>query len=186
MWSSGHGSGSKSGGRSDPERERRFSEKMACPNHHPIAIDDLEPRSFSFNSPYGACPECDGLGVRKERIAYEFFGPASLLTEAAQTTPQPVKPPAADQSPAGDGPHIVLHKSGRRLAWDGTSESILAFLEAQGIEPEFSCRAGVCGTCEQGLVSGEVDYFEEPLDVIPQDRVLLCCTRPKSSLVLDL
>ncbi|WP_298445860.1 excinuclease ABC subunit UvrA [Gordonia sp. (in: high G+C Gram-positive bacteria)] len=50
----------------DPERTRRFSEKMACPNHHPIAIDDLEPRSFSFNSPYGACPVCDGLGVRKE------------------------------------------------------------------------------------------------------------------------
>ncbi|MCA0156941.1 excinuclease ABC subunit UvrA [Tsukamurella sp. M9C] len=50
----------------DPERERRFSEKMACPNGHPIAVDDLEPRSFSFNSPYGACPECDGLGVRKE------------------------------------------------------------------------------------------------------------------------
>ena len=127
-----------------------------------------------------------GLGVRKERIAYEFFGPASLLKEAAQTTPHPVKPPADDQSPAGDGPHIVLQKSGRRLSWDGTSESILAFLEAQGIEPEFSCRAGVCGTCEQGLVSGEVDYFEEPLDVMPKDRVLLCCTRPKSSLVLDL
>ncbi|MFW0793036.1 excinuclease ABC subunit UvrA [Gordonia sp. CPCC 205515] len=50
----------------DPNRERRFSEKMACPNGHPIAIDDLEPRSFSFNSPYGACPECDGLGIRKE------------------------------------------------------------------------------------------------------------------------
>ena len=51
---------------SDPHRERRFSERMACPNGHPIAIDDLEPRSFSFNSPYGACPDCDGLGVRKE------------------------------------------------------------------------------------------------------------------------
>ncbi|MGB3698411.1 MAG: excinuclease ABC subunit UvrA, partial [Gordonia sp. (in: high G+C Gram-positive bacteria)] len=50
----------------DPDRQRRFSEKMACPNAHPIAIDDLEPRSFSFNSPFGACPECDGLGVRKE------------------------------------------------------------------------------------------------------------------------
>ncbi|MDF0528725.1 excinuclease ABC subunit UvrA [Tsukamurella sp. 8F] len=50
----------------DAERERRFSERMACPNGHPIAVDDLEPRSFSFNSPYGACPACDGLGVHKE------------------------------------------------------------------------------------------------------------------------
>ena len=49
-----------------PERERTFSENLACPNGHPLTITDLEPRSFSFNSPYGACPECTGIGVRKE------------------------------------------------------------------------------------------------------------------------
>ncbi len=49
-----------------PHREQRFSEKLACPNGHPLAVDDLEPRSFSFNSPYGACPECTGLGIQKE------------------------------------------------------------------------------------------------------------------------
>ncbi len=48
------------------DRERRFSERLACPNGHALDIDDLEPRSFSFNSPYGACPECTGLGIRKE------------------------------------------------------------------------------------------------------------------------
>ncbi len=129
-----------------------------------------------------------GLGIGKERIAYEFFGPASLLSESGAAPVQPETPPAvtpvADAD--GDGLRIVLQKSGRSLAWDGKSESILAFLEAKGIEPAFSCRAGVCGTCEQGLVSGEVDYFEEPLDEMPADRVLLCCTRPKSSIVLDL
>jgi excinuclease ABC subunit A len=50
----------------DEHRERRFSEHLACPNDHPLAIEDLEPRSFSFNSPYGACPECTGLGTKKE------------------------------------------------------------------------------------------------------------------------
>ncbi|MCU1688820.1 MAG: excinuclease subunit, partial [Jatrophihabitantaceae bacterium] len=50
----------------DKQRERRYSERLACPNDHPLAIDDLEPRSFSFNSPFGACPTCTGLGVRKE------------------------------------------------------------------------------------------------------------------------
>ncbi len=50
----------------DPHRERRFSERLACPNDHPLAIDELEPRSFSFNSPFGACPACTGLGTRKE------------------------------------------------------------------------------------------------------------------------
>ncbi|KQZ70260.1 excinuclease ABC subunit UvrA [Nocardioides sp. Root151] len=50
----------------DPQRELRFSEKMACPNEHPLDTDDLEPRSFSFNSPFGACPQCSGLGTRME------------------------------------------------------------------------------------------------------------------------
>ncbi|WP_040284927.1 excinuclease ABC subunit UvrA, partial [Tessaracoccus massiliensis] len=47
----------------DPERERRFSEKMGCPNDHDVNIDELEPRQFSFNGPWGACPECSGLGT---------------------------------------------------------------------------------------------------------------------------
>ena len=47
----------------DPERERRFSEKMGCPNEHDVNIDELEPRQFSFNGPWGACPECSGLGT---------------------------------------------------------------------------------------------------------------------------
>ncbi|MCW2522441.1 MAG: excinuclease subunit, partial [Frankiales bacterium] len=50
----------------DPDRERRFSERLACPNEHPLAIDELEPRSFSFNAPFGACPVCAGIGTRKE------------------------------------------------------------------------------------------------------------------------
>ncbi|HLU56672.1 MAG TPA: excinuclease ABC subunit UvrA [Pseudonocardia sp.] len=49
-----------------PQRERRFSERMACPNGHPLQLDELEPRTFSFNSPYGACPECTGIGIKKE------------------------------------------------------------------------------------------------------------------------
>ncbi|TCP44755.1 excinuclease ABC subunit A [Tamaricihabitans halophyticus] len=50
----------------DPHRIRGFSEHLACPNGHALTVEDLEPRSFSFNSPYGACPECTGIGSRKE------------------------------------------------------------------------------------------------------------------------
>ncbi|MDO5628672.1 MAG: excinuclease ABC subunit UvrA [Mobilicoccus sp.] len=53
----------------DPDalpRERRFSEKMACPNDHVIDADEIEPRSFSFNSPFGACTECTGIGTELE------------------------------------------------------------------------------------------------------------------------
>ncbi len=68
----------------DVHRERRYSERLACPNDHPLAIDELEPRSFSFNSPFGACPTCTGLGTRKE-VDPELVvpDPESSLSEGA-------------------------------------------------------------------------------------------------------
>ncbi|WP_125777645.1 excinuclease ABC subunit UvrA [Antribacter gilvus] len=50
----------------DLDRVRKYSEKRACPNEHPLALDEIEPRTFSFNAPYGACPECTGIGFRLE------------------------------------------------------------------------------------------------------------------------
>jgi excinuclease ABC subunit A len=49
----------------DPHRERMFSEHLAC-LYDDLSFEELEPRSFSFNSPFGACPECSGLGTRME------------------------------------------------------------------------------------------------------------------------
>ena len=49
-----------------PERTRSFSENLAGPNNHPLQIDTIEPRAFSFNSPFGACQACDGIGSRLE------------------------------------------------------------------------------------------------------------------------
>jgi len=68
----------------DSGDELRFSEKMACPNEHPIDTDELEPRSFSFNSPFGACPVCHGLGTRME-VDPELVvsDPAATLGEGA-------------------------------------------------------------------------------------------------------
>ena len=43
---------------------RNFSEKMSCPNEHTLALTEIEPRTFSFNAPFGACPACSGLGVK--------------------------------------------------------------------------------------------------------------------------
>ncbi|WP_307115978.1 excinuclease ABC subunit UvrA [Sinomonas atrocyanea] len=50
----------------DDVRLRAFSEHLACPNEHPLAIDEIEPRSFSFNNPFGACPACTGIGTKLE------------------------------------------------------------------------------------------------------------------------
>ncbi len=65
----------------DPQRQRRYSETMACPNDHPLDIDEIEPRSFSFNSPFGACAACTGLGTELE-VDPELVVPDDDLTLA--------------------------------------------------------------------------------------------------------
>ena len=65
----------------DPGRMRRFSEKRACPNEHPLQLDEMEPRTFSFNAPYGACPVCTGIGSRLE-VDPELVVPDEELTLA--------------------------------------------------------------------------------------------------------
>ena len=65
----------------DPDREHRYSEKRACPNEHPLALDEMEPRTFSFNAPYGACPDCTGIGTRLE-VDPELVVPDEELTLA--------------------------------------------------------------------------------------------------------
>ena len=66
----------------DPGRAPSFSEFLTCPRGHPVAIDEIEPRLFSFNSPFGACPVCDGLGVRRD-IDLELVVPDGRLSLAA-------------------------------------------------------------------------------------------------------
>ena len=65
----------------DPDRYHRYSEKRACPNEHPLQLDEMEPRTFSFNAPYGACPDCSGLGNRLE-VDPELVVPDEELTLA--------------------------------------------------------------------------------------------------------
>lgn len=129
-----------------------------------------------------------GLGVAENRIAYEFFGPATVLKAGA--TP-PTAPPAAPPSvpvaaPQGRAPDVEFRASGRRAAWDGGTASLLDLAEGQGLEPAFSCRAGICGSCAVPLLSGEIEYFEEPLDQPAEGQILLCCSRPLGPVVLDI
>jgi excinuclease ABC subunit A len=68
---------------SDPHRERMFSEHLAC-LYDDLSFDELEPRSFSFNSPWGACPDCTGLGTRMEVDPELVVGdPDKTLAEGA-------------------------------------------------------------------------------------------------------
>ena len=76
-------------------QEYRFSEKLACSEHPECSIEELAPRLFSFNSPYGACSECDGLGVISE------FDEALIVPDPAARL--------------GDGAIEPWRKNGRRM-----------------------------------------------------------------------
>ncbi|WP_404282200.1 FAD-binding oxidoreductase [Mesorhizobium sp. IMUNJ 23033] len=122
------------------------------------------------------------LGVPKHRIAYEFFGPATVLEPVAPSAPTRRAPTEVP----GEAVTVEFRKSGLKAVWDGKAESLLAFAEEQGLSPDFSCRAGICSTCKSGLIAGEVTYFEEPLDEPGEGDVLLCCSKPLGSVVLDI
>lgn len=67
----------------DSGDEHVFSQRYACVNHPDVAIPELEPRLFSFNSPFGACPTCTGLGSRLEVDPELVFNPNLTIAEGA-------------------------------------------------------------------------------------------------------
>lgn len=126
-----------------------------------------------------------GLGVVKDRIAYEFFGPATVLD--TEVKPKPIAPTVgAPPAPADGAITVEFRRSGIVAEWNASAQSLLAFAEDQGLTPDFSCRAGICGTCTSRVISGDVNYFEDPLEDVAQGELLLCCSRPKTAIVLDL
>jgi ferredoxin-NADP reductase len=113
-------------------------------------------------------------GVPDQRVQFEMF------TRAARSEP----------SPAVDAPlpaAVTFSRSQRTVQWQGEQESLLDFAEAQGLSPEFSCRAGLCGTCACRLLEGEVSYLVPPTAAVAPGSVLVCIARPKTArLSLDL
>jgi ferredoxin-NADP reductase/MOSC domain-containing protein YiiM len=117
-------------------------------------------------------------GVAESRISYEFFGPAAALNEGAG---------AASSAVAGSNGEFQVTFADAELTaqWDPLAESILGLAEANGLRPDFSCRTGICHTCASKLIEGEVEYVTEPLDLPDPGTVLICCSRPKTDLVID-
>jgi ferredoxin len=73
-----------------------------------------------------------------------------------------------------------------RVAWDDRFATVLDLAEACDIPVRWSCRAGVCHTCETGLLDGRVAYDPDPLEAPAVGNILLCCSRPERDLTLDL
>jgi ferredoxin-NADP reductase/MOSC domain-containing protein YiiM/ferredoxin len=123
-------------------------------------------------------------GIPDHQVHSEIFGAEKGITPGIADAPHPA--PHPPEGPAGPGPRISFARSGLNVYWDPKYPSLLDFAEACDIPVRWSCRVGVCHTCETALISGRVAYQPEPLDPPAQGNLLICCSQPQSDVVLDL
>jgi ferredoxin-NADP reductase/MOSC domain-containing protein YiiM/predicted pyridoxine 5'-phosphate oxidase superfamily flavin-nucleotide-binding protein len=137
-------------------------------------------------SPFMKSLNCEllSMGVSQSRIHYEFFGPATVLTD--QLAPSgPAVTRTGEQELRGEMA-VNFSQSGMTVNWDPACESILELAEKHGLSPDYSCRSGICHTCACKLVKGAIAYPEEPLDAPAAGEVLICCAVPKGPVEIEL
>ena len=123
-------------------------------------------------------------GVTDNRVHSEIFGAGEPITPGIAAAPHP--PPHPPQGAAGPGPGVSFARSNLNVPWDPKFSSLLDFAEACDVPVRWSCRTGVCHTCESGLISGAVTYEPEPLEPPAQGNLLICCAQPQGDVVIDL
>jgi ferredoxin-NADP reductase/MOSC domain-containing protein YiiM/ferredoxin len=120
-------------------------------------------------------------GIPAGRVRTELFGPAAASSDG-KVLPAPHRPDGEQ----GSGPIVTFIRSGISVHWDARFGSLLELAEACDVPVRWSCRAGVCHTCECGLIDGELEYSRGLLDRPAEGLALICCSTPKTGVDLDL
>jgi ferredoxin-NADP reductase/MOSC domain-containing protein YiiM/ferredoxin len=119
-----------------------------------------------------------------DRVRTEIFGAAPAQTPGiAAAAARPPHPPAGTP---GAGPQVAFARSALTVPWSTDYASLLELAEACDVPVRWSCRTGVCHTCETNLMSGTVSYAPDPVDAPAAGSALICCSQPAGDLVLDL
>lgn len=125
------------------------------------------------------------FGVAPDRVHVEIFagGEPSTPGVVGAVRKPPHRPPADLET----GPLVSFARSGIAAHWNPSAYgSVLELAEACDVPVRWACRTGVCHNCESGLVSGEVAYLPQPLDLPATGNLLICCSRPVGDVVVDL
>jgi ferredoxin-NADP reductase/predicted pyridoxine 5'-phosphate oxidase superfamily flavin-nucleotide-binding protein len=141
-----------------------------------LGLDDYDfylcgPPSF-MQSMYD---ELMSLGVQDRRIHAEAFGPATLernidvLPSSAAVTQNKFEASEAV---------LKFTKSNFEQRWNEGDDTLLEVAESHGLEPEYGCRSGACGSCSVKIIAGEVVYRTAPSAHISPGEALLCCAVP--------
>jgi ferredoxin-NADP reductase/MOSC domain-containing protein YiiM/ferredoxin len=124
------------------------------------------------------------MGFDASRIRTEPCGPAAGLTPGIAATPARAPHPPAGRP--GDGPTIAFARSGLTIPWSTDYGTLLELAESCDVPVRWSCRTGVCHTCETTLIAGDVDYSPDPVEPPTGGSVFLCCSQPRDDIALDL
>jgi hypothetical protein len=139
------------------------------------------PHEFYVCGPPGmmrsVIPALEAWGVDGKNIHFEAFGPASGNAVLGVSKTGSLEPKVSFE--------VQFRRAGRTLAWDGSDVSLLALAERHGIAIDSGCRSGSCGSCETGLIEGDVHYASPPEFDASAGHCLMCVAVPRSALVLD-
>ena len=125
------------------------------------------------------------FGVEPKRIHLEIFNGSEPMTPGVISAA--IRSPHLPKDDAGTGPLVSFARSGISAHWKASAyQSILELAEACDVPVRWSCRTGVCHSCESGLVSGDIVYGPEPLDKPADGNLLVCCSQPIRDVVIDL
>ena len=123
-------------------------------------------------------------GIDANRVHTEMFGAlAPINPGVVDVTHRHPHPPTGDP---GTGPSVTFARSGLVVPSSPRYRSVLELAEACDVPTRWSCRTGVCHTCITTVVSGDVSYEPSPLEPPGAGEVLICCSRARTDLVLDL
>jgi ferredoxin-NADP reductase/MOSC domain-containing protein YiiM len=122
--------------------------------------------------------------VAANRIRTEIFGAGPSRTPGIAAAPRLM--PHVPAGAPGAGPLVSFARSGLDVRWNRKFQSLLELAEACDVPARWSCRTGVCHTCETGLVAGTVAYRPDPIDAPADGNVLICCSQPEGDIVIDL
>jgi ferredoxin-NADP reductase len=123
-------------------------------------------------------------GVAVNRIHTEIFGAGPFSTQGIAAS-SPRLPHLPEGAP-GRGPVVSFARTGLNVRWGPAFRSLLELAEACDVPVRWSCRTGVCHTCETGLVAGTVGYRPDPVDAPADGNVLICCSQPEGDIVIEL
>ena len=124
------------------------------------------------------------IGLGPAQIHTEPFGPAPGITPGIAATP--TRTPHPPSGEPGSGPTIEFARSSLAIPWGDAYASLLELAEACDVPVRWSCRTGVCHTCETTLIAGSLDYNPDPVEPPADGSALICCSQPHEDIVLDL